>query len=116
MTLSLSDAQTLVDDWVHTIGVRYFSELTNTAILMEEVGEVARVMARRYGDQSAKPSDESVELGEEMADVLFVLLCLANQTGVDIESAFLAKMQRRTQRDRERHQSNPKLHDAKPNA
>ena len=109
MTLSLSDAQTLVDDWVQTIGVRYFSELTNTAILMEEVGEVARVMARQYGDQSNKPSDEPVNLGEEMADVLFVLLCLANQTDVDLERAFLDKMERRTERDRERHQSNPKL-------
>jgi NTP pyrophosphatase (non-canonical NTP hydrolase) len=114
MTLSLSDAQALVDDWVHTVGVRYFSELTNTAILMEEVGEVARVMARRYGDQSNKPSDEAVELGEEMADVLFVLLCLANQTDIDLEGAFLAKMERRTQRDRERHQSNPKLHSKQP--
>ncbi len=114
MTLSLTDAQAVVDDWVQTIGVRYFSELTNTAILMEEVGEVARVMSRRYGDQSNKPSDESTDLGEEMADVLFVLLCLANQTGVDLESAFLAKMERRTERDRERHQSNPKLRDAAP--
>ncbi len=109
MTLSFGDAQALVDRWVHTVGVRYFSELTNTAILMEEVGEVARVMARQYGDQSNKPSDEAVDLGEEMADVLFVLLCLANQTDVDLERAFLDKMERRTERDRERHQSNPKL-------
>ena len=107
--MSIRDAQTWVDDWVRTVGVRYFSALTNTAILMEEVGEVARIMARRYGDQSAKPSDETHDLGEEMADVLFVLLCLANQTGVDLEAAFRAKMARRTERDRERHRKNPKL-------
>ena len=107
--MSIRDAQQQVDDWVKSVGVRYFSELTNTAILAEEVGEVARVMARQYGDQSFKPSDEAVDLGEEMADVLFVLLCLANQTGVDLDAAFARKMDKRTARDRARHQSNEKL-------
>jgi NTP pyrophosphatase (non-canonical NTP hydrolase) len=98
-----------VDDWIRTVGVRYFSELTNTAILMEEVGEVARVMARRYGDQSAKPSKAGPDLGEELADVLFVVLCLANQTGVDLQEAFAGKMAARSERDAERHRRNPKL-------
>ena len=106
---SIRACQHQVDQWVTTTGVRYFSELTNTAILAEEVGEVARVMARRYGDQSFKPSDENTDLAEEMADVLFVLCCLANQTGVDLQAAFEEKMEKRTKRDRERHAANPKL-------
>ncbi len=107
---SLSDYQRDVDDWVRTIGVRYFSELTNTAILMEEVGEVARLMARQFGDQSFKPGrEQDADLGMEMADVLFVLICLANQTGVDLEEAFARAMEKKTSRDRERHGSNPKL-------
>ena len=88
MEYTIENCQKLVDEWIQTVGVRYFSELTNTAILMEEVGEMARVMARRYGDQSFKASDKEVDLAEEMADVLFVLICLANQTGVDLEDAF----------------------------
>ena len=99
----------MVDEWIKTVGVRYFSELTNTAILMEEVGEMARIMARRYGDQSFKASDREVDLAEEMADVLFVLICLANQTGVDLEDAFRKSIEKKTQRDRQRHQENPKL-------
>ena len=111
MGTSIRECQEAVDDWVRTVGVRYFSELTNTAILAEEVGEVARVMARRYGDQSFKTSHEATEtdLAEEMADVLFVLCCLANQTGVDLQAAFDDKVRKRTERDRERHQGNPKL-------
>ena len=109
MGTSIRECQQSVDQWVRTTGVRYFSELTNTAILAEEVGEVARVMARRYGDQSFKSSDKEIDLGEEMADVLFVLCCLANQTGVDLEAAFVDKMRKRTERDRERHATNPKL-------
>ena len=109
MGTTIHDLQRTVDNWITTTGVRYFSELTNMAILSEEVGEVARVMARRYGDQSFKPSDEDTDLGEEMADVLFVLVCLANQTGVDLEAAFEEKMRKRTQRDDERHRANPKL-------
>ena len=101
--------QARVDEWVNSIGVRYFSELTNTAILSEEVGEVARIMARRYGEQSFKRGEERSDLGAELADVLFVLLCLANQTGVDLQAAFDTKMARRTQRDRSRHRNNPKL-------
>jgi NTP pyrophosphatase (non-canonical NTP hydrolase) len=91
------------------VGVRYFSELTNTAMLMEEVGEVARIMVRRYGDQSFKKSDETVDLADEMADVLFVLICLANQTGVDLTKALQANLDKKTKRDKKRHQNNPKL-------
>ena len=109
MEYTLKNCQKLVDDWIHSVGVRYFSELTNTAILMEEVGEMARVMARRYGDQSFKASDRDVDLAEEMADVLFVLICLANQTGVDLETAFRQSIEKKTKRDRKRHQENPKL-------
>ena len=109
MELTLKNCQKLVDDWVQTIGVRYFSELTNTAILMEEVGEVARIMSRRFGDQSFKTSDMEVDLAEEVADVLFVLICLANQTDIDLESAFRRSMERKTKRDRKRHLDNPKL-------
>lgn len=108
---TLSDYQRDVDGWIRTIGVRYFSELTNTAILMEEVGEVARLMARNFGEQSFKPGErqEDADLAMEMADVLFVLICLANQTGVDLEEAFARAMEKKTSRDRARHGSNPKL-------
>ena len=105
---TLADCQREVDEWIHTIGVRYFSELTNTALLMEEVGELARLMARLYGEQSFKEGEEQ-DLGMEMADVLFVLLCLANQTGVELEEAFARAMSKKTERDRQRHARNPKL-------
>ena len=108
MEYTIENCQKLVDEWIKTVGVRYFSELTNTAILMEEVGEMARIMARRYGDQSFKASDRGVDLAEEMADVLFVLICLANQTGVDLEDAFRKSIEKKTKRDRQRHQENPK--------
>ncbi|AZI70124.1 nucleotide pyrophosphohydrolase [Cloacibacterium normanense] len=101
--------QNQVDDWIKTIGVRYFNELTNMAMLTEEVGEVARIIARRYGEQSEKESDKSKDLGEELADVLFVTLCLANQTGVDLQAAFDKKMKVKTERDFDRHQNNEKL-------
>ena len=101
--------QNQVDEWVKTIGVRYFNELTNMAMLTEEVGEVARIIARRYGEQSEKESDKSKDLGEELADVLFVILCLANQTGVDLQAAFDKKMKVKTERDFDRHQNNEKL-------
>jgi NTP pyrophosphatase (non-canonical NTP hydrolase) len=107
--ITLPEAQQMVDKWIKTIGVRYFSELTNMAILTEEVGELARIMARTYGDQSFKKSDEGKDLGDEMADVLWVLICLANQTGVDLNDAFLKNMEKKTSRDRERHQNNEKL-------
>ena len=101
--------QNQVDEWIKTIGVRYFNELTNMAMLTEEVGEVARIIARRYGEQSEKESDKSKDLGEELADVLFVTLCLANQTGVDLQAAFDKKMKVKTERDFDRHQNNEKL-------
>ena len=107
--LTLSDAQRLVDEWIHTYGVRYFSPLTNMAILTEEVGEVARLMARLYGDQSFKKSDEGKTLDDELADVLWVLLCIANQTGVDLHTALMKNIEKKTQRDRDRHRANPKL-------
>ncbi|MEY4852252.1 MAG: hypothetical protein RIS99_647 [Bacteroidota bacterium] len=109
MEKSLSNLQNEVDHWIKTVGVRYFNELTNTAILMEEVGELARLMARTYGEQSFKSSDQDRDLGEEMVDVLWVLLCLANQTGVNLEDAWTQKMEKRTQRDLHRHQNNEKL-------
>lgn len=109
MEITLRQAQAQVDEWIRTVGVRYYSELTNLAVLVEEVGEVARLMSRTYGDQSFKPSDEGRELAGEFADVLFVLLCLANQTGVDLTAAFEATMDKKTNRDRERHANNPKL-------
>jgi len=108
--MELKEAQKLVDDWIKTAGVRYFSELTNTAMLMEEVGEVARIMARRYGDQSFKKSDEAVDLADEMADVLFVLICLANQTGIDLTAALQKNLEKKNSRDKDRHKNNPKLH------
>lgn len=107
--MQISEAQKIVDEWIKTIGVRYFSELTNTAILMEEVGEVARIMARKYGDQSFKKSDEEVNLADEMADVLFVLICLANQTGIDLEEALKKNLEKKTIRDADRHKNNEKL-------
>ncbi|MFZ9054257.1 MAG: nucleotide pyrophosphohydrolase [Flavobacteriales bacterium] len=106
---TLDTLQSEVDQWIRTVGVRYFSELTNMAILTEEVGELARIMARRYGDQSEKPSDRGADLGDEMADVLWVLVALANQTGVNLTEAFERNMQKKTQRDSERHANNPKL-------
>jgi NTP pyrophosphatase (non-canonical NTP hydrolase) len=99
-----------VDQWIHTYGVRYFSELTNMAILTEEVGELARLMARQYGDQSFKPSDTKKELSEELADILWVLLCIANQTGVDLTQALQQSIEKKTTRDKDRHHNNQKLH------
>jgi NTP pyrophosphatase (non-canonical NTP hydrolase) len=107
--MTLEEAQQTVDTWIKTHGVRYFSELTNTAILMEEVGELARLMARTYGDQSFKKSDEGRDLGDEMADILFVLICLANQTGVDLTAALGRNLDKKTNRDADRHKNNPKL-------
>jgi NTP pyrophosphatase (non-canonical NTP hydrolase) len=105
----LREAQQKVDEWIKTIGVRYFNELTNTAILMEEVGEVARIMARIYGEQSFKESDRAYDLADELADVLWVLICLANQTGVDLSVAFEENLRKKTLRDSQRHHANPKL-------
>ena len=107
--MNIQDAQKAVDAWIKTHGVRYFNELTNMAQLSEEVGEVARIIARRYGEQSEKESDKGKDLGEELADVLFVLLCLANQTDTDLQAAFDRKLEIKTQRDHERHHNNPKL-------
>ena len=107
--LTIRDVQRRVDDWIKTYGVRYFSELTNMAILTEEVGEVARIMARRYGEQSFKASDTKHDLADEMADVLWVLVCLANQTGVDLTEAFERNLKKKTERDNERHLHNQKL-------
>lgn len=109
MAITIADAQKIVDDWINDFGVRYFDELTNTAILMEEVGEVARIMARRYGEQSEKESDKNKDLGDEMADVLFVLICLANQTGIDLEEAMQKNLDKKTNRDATRHKENDKL-------
>src|SRR5512137_1763931 len=107
--MTLQQAQQDVDQWIKTTGVRYFSELTNMTILTEEVGELARIMARTYGDQSFKESDQNRDLGDEMADVLWVLICMANQTGVDLEAAFRKNMEKKTIRDADRHKNNPKL-------
>lgn len=107
--MEITSLQNQVDEWIKTIGVRYFNELTNMAMLTEEVGEVARIIARRYGEQSEKQSDKSKDLGEELADVLFVTLCLANQTGTDLQKAFDQKMKKKTERDSERHANNEKL-------
>jgi NTP pyrophosphatase (non-canonical NTP hydrolase) len=107
--ISLREAQQLVDKWIKTVGVRYFNELTNTAILMEEVGELARLMSRTYGEQSFKESDKNRDLGDEMADILWVLICLANQTNVDLTAAFAKNMAKKTERDHTRHQQNEKL-------
>lgn len=107
--MTLKEAQETVDKWITTTGVRYFNELTNTAILMEEVGEVARIMAREYGEQSYKKSDENVDLADEMADVLWVLMCLANQTGIDLTEAFEKNLEKKNIRDSDRHKNNEKL-------
>ncbi len=107
--MTIEEAQKQVDQWIQTYGVRYFSPLTNMAILTEEVGEVARVMARQYGDQSCKLSDADKQLADELADVLWVLMCIANQTGVNLTEAFEANLNKKTLRDKERHLNNPKL-------
>ncbi|WP_020526772.1 nucleotide pyrophosphohydrolase [Flexithrix dorotheae] len=107
--MTIEEAQKVVDEWINTTGIRYFNELTNTAILMEEVGEVARIMSRKYGEQSFKESDKKVDLGDEMADVLFVLICLANQTGIDLTDALKKNLNKKTKRDSDRHKNNEKL-------
>ena len=107
--MEITKLQEEVDEWIKNVGVRYFNELTNMAMLTEEVGEVARIIARRYGEQSEKESDKSKDLGEELADVLFVTLCLANQTGTNLQEAFDRKMKVKTDRDKDRHQNNEKL-------
>jgi NTP pyrophosphatase (non-canonical NTP hydrolase) len=107
--MEIKEAQRIVDNWIKTVGVRYFNELTNMVMLTEEVGEVARIIARRYGEQSEKESDKNKDLGDELADVLFVLICLANQTGVDLEEALQKNLDKKTGRDSERHKNNEKL-------
>ncbi len=107
--MTLQDAQQQVDDWIKTTGVRYFNELTNMALLTEEVGEVARIMARRYGEQSSKESEKNNDLAEELADVLWVVICLANQTGVNLTEAFKKNLEKKNLRDKDRHHQNPKL-------
>jgi len=107
--MTISELQATVDNWIKLHGVRYFNELTNTAILMEEVGEVARIMARTYGEQSNKSSDEGKQLADELADVLFVLVCIANQTGVDLKDAVERNLEKKSSRDRDRHKGNEKL-------
>jgi len=107
--MNLADTQRDVDQWIKAYGVRYFNELTNMALLTEEVGELARIIARRYGEQSEKESDKNKDLGDEMADVLWVLICLANQTGVDLTEAFRKNLEKKTARDKDRHRQNPKL-------
>jgi phosphoribosyl-ATP pyrophosphohydrolase len=107
--MTIDEAQKQVDHWIKTVGVRYFNELTNTAILMEEVGELARIMARKYGEQSFKESDKNIDMADEMADVMWVLICLANQTGVNLTEAFEKNMAKKTKRDELRHKNNDKL-------
>jgi NTP pyrophosphatase (non-canonical NTP hydrolase) len=107
--MTIEEAQALVDNWIKKHGVRYFNELTNMAMLTEEVGEVARIIARRYGEQSEKPSDKKIKLADEMADVLFVLICLANQTGVDLNKALEENLKKKSERDGKRHHQNKKL-------
>jgi len=107
--MTIQQAQQKIDEWIKTHGVRYFNELTNMAILTEEVGEVARIMSRRYGEQSEKESDKNKNLGDELADVMFVLMCIANQTGVDLEKALEENLKKKTNRDSERHKNNDKL-------
>lgn len=107
--MTIEEAQAQVDHWIKTVGIRYFNELTNTAILMEEVGELARIMARKYGEQSFKESDKNIDMADEMADVMWVLICLANQTGVNLTEAFEKNMAKKTQRDELRHKNNDKL-------
>ena len=105
----MKEAQKKVDEWIKEYGVRYFSELTNMVLLTEEVGELARIIARKFGEQSSKPTDEKTSFADEMADILFVLICLANQTGVDLDESLLNNLEKKTNRDRERHRSNTKL-------
>jgi NTP pyrophosphatase (non-canonical NTP hydrolase) len=107
--MTLKEAQEQVDAWIREYGVRYFSELTNMALLTEEVGEVARIIARKYGEQSVRATTETSDLADEMADVLFVLICLANQTGIDLADAFHRNIEKKTRRDKDRHRQNPKL-------
>ena len=107
--MTIKEAQNQIDEWIKTYGVRYFSELTNMAILTEEVGELARIIVRKYGEQSSKKSDENLDLADEMADVLWVLICMANQTGVNLTEAFEKNMQKKTERDKTRHLENNKL-------
>ena len=109
-TITINEAQEQVDQWIKTIGVKYFSELTNLGILMEEVGELSRIMVRKFGDQSFKNKEDELEMADEMADILFVLICLANQTGIDLATALEKNMQKKTIRDATRHQNNEKLH------
>lgn len=107
--MTIKEAQEQIDQWIKQYGVRYFDELTNTAMLMEEVGEVARIMARRYGEQSEKESDKNKDLGDELSDVLFVVMCIANQTGIDLEKSMQLNLEKKTQRDNQRHLNNEKL-------
>ncbi len=107
--MEISEAQKIIDNWIKAYGVRYFDELTNMAILTEEVGEVARIISRRYGEQSEKESDKGKDLGDELADVLFVVMCIANQTGIDLEDAIKRNIEKKTQRDAKRHENNDKL-------
>jgi NTP pyrophosphatase (non-canonical NTP hydrolase) len=107
--MTVSDAQKMVDLWIKTYGVRYFNELTNLALLTEEVGELARIIAREYGEQTKKTEDPRGSMADEMADILFVLICLANQTGVDLEEALMKNIEKKTERDHSRHRQNPKL-------
>jgi len=108
--ITIAEYQKIVDDWIQDVGVRYYSELTNLAELMEEVGEVARIISREYGDQSFKESDKNYELADELSDVFFVIVCLANQTGIDLSEAIKRNMEKKYTRDKERHKQNPKLH------
>lgn len=107
--MTIEEAQKIVDEWINTLGVRYFNELTNMALLTEEVGELARIIARKYGEQSFKESDKQYNLADEMADVLFVLICLANQTGVNLTEALKNNLEKKTNRDKDRHKNNEKL-------
>jgi NTP pyrophosphatase (non-canonical NTP hydrolase) len=107
--ITINQAQVVVDEWIKKVGVRYFNELTNTALLMEEVGELARIVARRYGEQSEKPTEKPKDLGDEIADILFVLICLANQTGINLTAAFEKNIEKKTLRDSKRHKENIKL-------
>ena len=107
--MTINEAQNLVDDWIKDVGVRYFNELTNMTLLVEEVGEVARIMARTYGEQSSKSSDLKKDLPDELADVLFVLICIANQTGINLTDALIKNMEKKNSRDQLRHKNNPKL-------
>lgn len=109
--MTIKEAQKVVDNWIKTYGVRYFSELTNMTVLTEEVGELARIMARTFGDQSFKDNELSNDLGDEMADVLWVLICLANQTGIDLEEALKKNIEKKTLRDNKRHHNNPKINE-----